>query len=197
MVCALPGFASRILIYSGILVIVLAWIVIGVSWSLNWDWFSYSKGAFSDLGSKRSCCPEVFNYGLIIVGLLLSIYGVVVAYSARTKTGVAGGSYISLAGVFLSLVGVYPLETKPHGCVAVMFFLLAYTGLILALLEAARKSRLAAMTVVAMVLSIVIGVIVGVTIGWPSIAILETYLIVFIDLGIIALTRAYTAKGRS
>lgn len=78
-----------------------------------------------------------------------------------------------------------------------MFFLLAYTGLILALLEAARKSRLAAMTVVAMVLSIVIGVIVGVTIGWPSIAILETYLIVFIDLGIIALTRAYTAKGRS
>ena len=187
--------ASRLLVYSGVLAIVLAWIVIGVSWSLNRDWFSYSRGAFSDLGSKRSCCPEVFNYGLIIVGFLFTIYGVSIAYSARIKIGVVGGSYVSLAGVFLSLVGVYPEETKPHGCVAVMFFLLAYVGLILALLDAmaTRRSRLAVIALTAMVLSIVAGVIIGATVGWPSIAILETYLVLFIDLGVIVLVRVHTA----
>ena len=108
---ALLGNASRLLVYSGVLAIVLAWIVIVVSWSLNRDWFSYSEGAFSDLGSRRSCCPEVFNYGLIIVGFLFSIYGVGIVSSARSKAGVVGGSYVSLAGVFLAPVGVYPEET--------------------------------------------------------------------------------------
>lgn len=190
---ALLGNASRLLVYSGVLAIVLAWIVIVVSWSLNRDWFSYSEGAFSDLGSRRSCCPEVFNYGLIIVGFLFSIYGVGIVSSARSKAGVVGGSYVSLAGVFLALVGVYPEETEPHGCVAVMFFLLAYAGLILALLEAARSSRLAVIALAVMVASIVVGVVVGATAGWPSVAVLETYLTVFIDLGVIASARAYKA----
>jgi hypothetical membrane protein len=188
----LPNSTPRLLAYSGVLAVVLAWIIIGVSWSLNRDWFSYSKGAFSDLGSKRSCCPEVFNYGLITVGFLFFIYGVSIAYSARTKAGVAGGSYVSLAGFFLALVGVYPEETKPHGCVAVMFFLLAYTGLMLSLLEATRRSRLAVIALAAMALSVVAGLIVGATTGWPSVAILETYLILFIDLGVVALARSYT-----
>jgi hypothetical membrane protein len=51
--------------YSGIIAVILAWVVIAVSISVN-PWFVFTKNAFSDLGGPYATDPWIYNYGLII-----------------------------------------------------------------------------------------------------------------------------------
>ena len=179
---------TRILLFLGPLVAVAAWLVILASWWLNRSWFTYTRHAFSDLGGSRSCCPGLYNYGLIVLGTLFSLYGIGVTIRARTKLGVVGGGYIVIAGIFLALIGVFPAGTRHHVCVSTWFFIQSYLGLILVLAEAARQSGAAKYVLAAMLASIPTGVAIAIWPGWPSAAVLETYLILFIDTAVILIT---------
>jgi len=101
----------RILICMGLVAIAFAWVVIGASWILN-PWFVFTEDAFSDFGGSESCCPELYNYGLMITGMLIVLYGLAICIVADEKLEVAGGSYVILAGIFLALIGVFPLGNK-------------------------------------------------------------------------------------
>lgn len=191
------GRASRHLVYLGPLVVVLAWIIIGAAWMLNRDWFVFTRHAFSDLGSPRSCCPGLYNYGLVMLGVLLALWGIAAAYLAENKPEAIGASYMIVAGVFLLLIGVFPAGTRHHVCVSTWFFIQSYWGLSLLLYGQAKHGSRAAKTVLASLLaSIPIGILVALYPGWPSTATLEAYLIAFIDAAIITASRELAPKTK-
>ncbi|BEP17826.1 DUF998 domain-containing protein [Pyrofollis japonicus] len=181
---------SRYLIYLGPLVVVLAWLIIGAAWLLNRDWFVFTRHAFSDLGGPRSCCPGLYNYGLVLLGVLLALWGIAATYLAENKPEAIGASYMVVAGVFLLLIGIFPSGTRHHVCVSTWFFIQSYWGLSLLLYgQAKRGSRAAKVSLAALLVSIPLGVLLALWPGWPSAATLETYLIVFIDVGVIVASR--------
>ena len=173
--------------------ILLAWVIIGASWSLNSGWFVFTRDAFSDLGGARSCCPGLYNYGLMGVGSIIVVLGYCIALAAPSKLEVAGGAYVALAGVFLGLIGYYHEGTRPHVFVSTWFFLQMDVGLALvaAGLTRRRAGGLAFPALLASMEAFPVAALVGVLVGWPSAAVLETYGVLVIDVVVLMISAEY------
>jgi hypothetical membrane protein len=180
----------RLLCHAGLVAVFLAWIVIGLSWYLNRGWFRFTGNAFSDLGGARSCCPSLYNLGLIVVGLFLAAFSVCAAALAPGRLGAIGGGYLFIAAVFLALIGLFPTGTRPHTCVSTWFFVQSDLGFILLLAGLRRDPRcrgfLAGSALTASILAFPVAGLVAVTTGWPSVAVLEAYGILIIDYAAVA-----------
>lgn len=190
---------ARLLLHTGPAAALLAWAVIATSWALNSSWFAFTRDAFSDLGGPRSCCPILYNAGLIATGALVLAYGVAAALLLlEDKPGVSGGSYLALAGVFLALIGVFPAGTRPHVFVSTWFFVQASLGYALLLYSLWRlHSCSPAGTALAATLAAwPIAVVIGATVGWPSAAVLETYGILILDAATLASWRCLLNLAR-
>ena len=168
---------------AGPLAAALAWAVILAAWWLNKSWFVYTEDAFSDLGGPGSCCPGLYNYGLMAVAVLIAVFSLCVLSVESSKLGVLGAGYFVLAAVFLALIGVFPAGTRHHVCVSTWFFVQA--DIALAMLAARvyreRRSLFWALALLAAVLAWPVAGLVEQVAGWPSAAVLETYGIVIID----------------
>ncbi len=184
------------LISLGVVAVVVAWFVIGLSWYLNRGWFVFMEDAYSDLGGYRSCCPWLFNYGLICVGILIILYGVGVVLVSANKLEVVGGSYLSLAGVFLVLIGLFPAGTRPHTFVSAWFFIQSDIALTILTYGLWRRTNDRSMLYgfIISLIAIPVAILVEIVIGWPSAAVIETYGILIIDLIVIMLYLEYRAK---
>ncbi len=173
----------------GPLAAVLAWLVIGASWAVNSDWFVFTEHAFSDLGGPGARYPWLYNYGLITVGLVVAFYGVCQTVTCNSRAGVLGGGYMSLAGIFLSLIGVFPAGTRPHTFVSTWFFIQIDLALILMAYAAARAGgRYSGKVLPLAIAAWPLALIVEAVIGWPSAAVLEAYGIIVIDVVVAAIT---------
>ena len=181
----------RLLALLGPVAVVAGWLVIGASWWLNRKWFVFTRDAFSDLGGPGSCCPQLYNYGLILVGALVALHGAGAALTAATRSGIAGGAYMALAGVFLALIGVFPSGSRPHVFVSTWFFVQSDLALILLLWESYRLRRdLASLAGLALaVLAFPVAGLVEAAVGWPSAAAVEAYGVLIIDYGVLVETR--------
>ncbi len=177
----------------GPLAVAAGWLVIAAAWWLNRDWFVFTRDAFSDLGGPGACCPWVYNYGLILVGLIVALFGACVASAAPGRLEVVGGAYLALAGVFLALIGFYPSGTRPHTFVSAWFFVQSDLGLVASLAGVWRRRRspLCGVALAASVLAFPVAGLVEALVGWPSAAVLEAYGVIVIDLGVLALAHAY------
>ena len=183
----------RFLLAMGPVGVVSAWIVLLASWYLNRDWFVFTKDAYSDFGGEMSCCPDLYNYGLIIVGIIVLLFGVGLVLSGKTKLEVLGGGYFALAGVFLALIGVFPSGTRPHTFVSTWFFVQADLGLLFSSLGLYR-SRGTRNSLIGFLMSLAafpIALLLEALVGWPSAAVLETYGIIIIDIVVILLFLDY------
>ncbi|MGC8566696.1 MAG: DUF998 domain-containing protein [Caldisphaera sp.] len=114
-----------------IFAIISSWITIFLSISLN-PWFKVNKNALSDLGGGSYInghppprFPFVYNIGMIITGSLIIIFSILIAYYSRNKIEAIGGSYFSVSGIFLILIGIYHEGTYPHVFVSLWFFIIA------------------------------------------------------------------------
>jgi len=174
----------RRLLHTGPIAVVVAWIVIGLSWHLNNDWFIFTRHAYSDFGGSMSCCPELYNYGLMLVGLLLGLYGISITGLASNKIEVMGGSYMIMAGVFLALIGIFPSGTRPHTFVSTWFFIQADIALMITSLGLWRRLRspLAFAGFASSLAAFPVAIILDSIFGWPSAAVIETYGIIVIDI---------------
>jgi hypothetical membrane protein len=114
--------ADRIAAAFGVLSIVVALGAITAAILLSMR-FSFSMSALSDLGRASWASTAVFNYGLLLSGVLALPFAVVLAKNARTLLHAAGSLAFALAAVCLSLIGVFALPAPEHGLVAVGFFL--------------------------------------------------------------------------
>ncbi|BAN91058.1 DUF998 domain-containing protein [Aeropyrum camini] len=173
-----------------------AWIVIGVSWALNSGWFVFTEHAFSDLGGGAARYPWVYNYGLILVGLMVVLYSLCPYKVSLNKIEAFGSGLLLTAGIFLSLIGVYPAGTRPHVFVSTWFFVQMDMALI-ALSLGAYKVRRSSVSLASLLISLVafpVYILVGLTAGWPSAAVAEAYGIVVIDVVVLLLTLDYLGR---
>ncbi|MEB3780016.1 MAG: DUF998 domain-containing protein [Desulfurococcales archaeon] len=172
----------------GIIAAVFAWVVIGVSWSLN-PWFDFFKHAFSDLGTKQANMPWVYNYGLIATGVLIILYSICTYRYATNKMEAVGSGFLFIAGIFLALIGVYPGGTRPHVFVSTWFFVqmdMAIIAMGLGLLMRAIWRVGLAITLLGL-MAFPVYVVVDYLVGWPSVAVGEAYGIIVIDIAVLLL----------
>lgn len=169
----------------------LAWTVILLSISYN-PWFVFTKHAFSDLGGPAAEKAWIYNYGLIATGALVLLYSLALMMNAANKVENAGGAFISIAGIFLALIGAYPSGTRPHTFVSIWFFAqtdLAVIAWGIGLLLRGWKVLGAVITAMS-----ITGPALAVAINWPSAATLEAYGIAIVDAWVALMLRVHAAE---
>lgn len=171
--------------FTGVIAIVLAWIVIGISVYRN-PWFNMYNHALSDLGGPYADSPWIYNVGLIAVGILVCIYSLYLAYVATNKLYVYSSALMFVAGIFLALIGLFPSGTKPHSFVSLWFFIQTWLSLLVTALSMTKDRRI----IYSLMLWIItiIGPLGAVLIKWPSVAILEVFGVILVDVYVVILT---------
>ncbi|MEM3832982.1 MAG: DUF998 domain-containing protein [Thermoprotei archaeon] len=179
---------NKLLKFSGLIAVILAWMVIGISVYYN-SWFNLNVNAFSDLGGPKATNPWIYNYGLIVTAIFVIMYSLYLISDSLNKLETIGGSFIFIAGIFLSLIGIYHAGTRPHVFVSTWFFvqmdlaILVYgLGLIL--------EKIKYYGIMSIMLGI-IGPIIAVIIKWPSVAMIEAYGILIIDIWVILMIKVH------
>lgn len=82
--------------------------------------FSWTENAISDLG-KIGYGSSYFNYGLIIIGILLLIFSI--GLNLYLKNQRVGPTVFAISAIYLVGVGVYPLPTPEHIDLSGLFFI--------------------------------------------------------------------------
>ena len=179
--------------YSGIIAVILAWVVIAVSISVN-PWFVFIKNAFSDLGGPYATDPWIYNYGLIITSVFVDLYSINLLLTSRNKVESFASAFVFVAGLFLALIGIYHAGTRPHVFVSTWFFVQMDMALIAwgigSLMGGDRGLGL---------FSLLLGVLAPIPaslIPWPSAATEEAYGIVIIDIWVVVRTYMDLVRNR-
>lgn len=171
--------------YTGIIVVVISWIILGISIYQN-PWFNIFVHAFSDLGKIEANCPWIFNTGLMILGCMTCIYSLYLAYSTMNKFYIYSSALMFIAGIFLILIGVFPINSKYHDFVSIWFFIQMWLSLITTAIGMTINRKFLYSVILWII--VVIGPLGSMLIEWPSIALLETYGIMLINIYVIVLT---------
>jgi len=184
--------------YSGIIAAILAWLVIFLSISIN-PWFVFTRNAFSDLGGPIAKDPWLYNYGLVVVAIFTFLYGIYLVIVNEGKVEIVGSSFVMVAAIFLSLIGIYNEGTYPHVFVSIWFFIqfdiaiLTYgIGLLVNVNYHSRVGSSAPLTPImikklgiSMILLFIIATLVAIIVPWPSAATIEAWGIFAIDVWVI------------
>lgn len=172
----------------GIIAAVSAWTTISLSISRN-PWFDLFKHALSDLGGPKAKDPWVYNVGLMITGVLTSIYALYAVSASTSKIAVYASSFIFIAGIFLVLIGVFPSGTRPHTFVSTWFFVQMWMAVVASAIDFLVRKRLVLGTLL-LALSAV-GLLGALLVKWPSVALLEIYGVILINIYVVILTTRY------
>jgi len=145
-------------------------------------WFNLFKNAFSDLGSDKANLPIIYNYGLIITSLFVIMYSISLISLGKNKLEVVSGSFFFIAGIFLSLIGIYHAGTRPHVFVSSYFFIQSDISILTWSLSALSNKINYGIISLTLVL---LGTILGFFLNWPSVAIQEAFGISLISIWVI------------
>lgn len=157
--------------WTGISAVILFFVIAYVS-SLYNPWFSIWHNAYSDLGTTHAKNMWIFNYGLMfIVSPLMLIFAIYLIYKSENKLQTVGGSFITMAAIFIFFIGLFHKGTKPHDFVALWFFWQYFIGIPLYCIG--RGKTWLGITLFALFIA-------GFLIPFPSIALAETYALVLI-----------------
>jgi hypothetical membrane protein len=80
---------------------------------LNFPQFSWTEKALGDLGVQEGVTAILFNYGLIIVGILALVFASGLFVLQKTMLGRIGAFIFVLAALTLMAIGVFPENVKP------------------------------------------------------------------------------------
>ncbi|PTD94721.1 hypothetical protein C9439_01010 [archaeon SCG-AAA382B04] len=111
----------------GISSILVLLVSLAVSISQN-NWFVWTKNALSDLGGPEATNPWIFNFGLIIAGLLGMLYFSKISSRTKNRFQKIGLTTIILDLFLLILVGVFSIESPLHYPLSVSFFAVLVIG---------------------------------------------------------------------
>jgi hypothetical membrane protein len=173
--------------YAGLAVVVGGWLVILAAISRN-PWFVFTENAFSDLGNPLANDPWLFNYGMIINGLLIILYSLYLIEVSFNKTGTVGGAFMTITGVFLVLIGVFHEGSPNHFFVSLWFFTQGDLTTLTWGLALYRDTKWHRYGLGFMALSIV-GTAVAFVVPWPSTAVIEAYGILIMNVWVVLMTR--------
>jgi len=174
--------------YTGLIAALSGWITIFTAISVN-PWFVFTRDAFSDLGAPDANMPWIYNYGLIITGLIIILYSIPQLYDSMNRIESFASAYTSVTGIFLILIGVFPSGTRPHVFVSTWFFIQGDLTILLwgigLLIRGWKKLGL-----FFLLMSIIAGVI-GFTVDWPSAATAEAFGVVVLDIWILGMLKVH------
>lgn len=181
----------RIFKYSGLVAVITAWIVIWICISLN-PWFVFTRDAFSDLGGSEAYMPLIYNYGLIITGILILLYSIYLILDSKNKIETVGSAFMFIAGLFLILIGIFPSGTRPHTFVSLWFFIQANLSILTwGFGLVARNQKKIGESIILIAL---IGGLIGFSVDWPSAAMAEAFGIIIIDLWVILMLKIHMSR---
>jgi hypothetical membrane protein len=172
--------------YFGVASGLSGWVVILTAISRN-SWFVFTENALSDLGGPLASASWIFNKGLMFTGLLIICYSFYLVSISDNKPSTVGGCFLLITGVFLVLIGVFPSGTPHHYFVSVWFFTQADLSIIatgIGLAQTVNKRY----GLVFLGLGLV-GPIIAYVVDWPSIAVLEVYGIIIMNIWVILMMR--------
>lgn len=98
------------------------------SWGVG-DWFTWTSNALSHLGEAGRTTAPLFNYGLVLAGLLGAAFSRRVWVAGTNAWHRLGAALLGLGLVNSALVGVFNLPHDLHGPVALAYFVLLTLGL--------------------------------------------------------------------
>lgn len=176
--------------YFGIAGIIAAWITIFLAAAIN-PWFRFTGNALSDLGGGNLLLnghptptdPFVYNIGLMVTGVLISIFSISVIQHARNSIETMGASFFMISALFLALIGIYHEGTYPHDFVSIWFFILgsiSYAAVALSFLAGKLKG-----TGIILYILLVASWIAFIEVPWGSVAEDEMFGVVIIDIFVI------------
>lgn len=117
----------------GILAAFVFAVILVVAANADSSWV-YGENMLSDLGiSSVQMTADLFNYGCIIVGILVFVYGIGKAY-CETKCNRASGCMLAITGIFLILIGYIHSDFgngNTHDTIAVLLFLFLFVAMVL------------------------------------------------------------------
>ncbi len=116
------------------------------SWTLGSDFVS--KLGVSDV----SFAADVFNYGIIIAGILVFAYGTGKAF-AYVGSDCASGVLLAASGVLMVLIGLIHSGSEWHTIIAVLLFVCLAFGVLAAGITDGKEGRMLNAAVCACVLS--------------------------------------------
>ena len=131
----------------------------------------------------------IYIYGLVMLGVMLFLFSLWLASRAEDKLGLIGASWLMIASIFLSLIGIYPSGTRPHTFISSWFFIHSWLSMIPFLIQGFLSKNKKDVIVFSslFILSLLIAYIVEIFVGWPSVAVLEAFGVVVIDFYILYL----------
>jgi hypothetical membrane protein len=171
--------------YMGPASVVGGWLVILAAISRN-PWFVYTENAFSDLGNPMANDPWLFNYGMILNGVLIVLYSIYLIEVSFNKTGTVGGAFMMITGVFLMLIGVFHEGTMHHYFVSVWFFTQSDLTILTWGLALYRDRRWSSNGRLFLALSL-FGPVVAYVVPWPSTATVETFGILIMNIWVLSM----------
>jgi hypothetical membrane protein len=106
--------------------------------------FSWFDNALSDLGVVEGVTAVLFNFGLIVSGVLTFVFGLgLFAFLHKKVLGVTGALIFVLGALALTLIGIFPESAKPmHYYASVAFFALFPVSMFLICAEFLSSSRI-------------------------------------------------------
>lgn len=168
----------------GLIPVVGFWIIATISIRYN-PWFNIWKHAFSDLGTKDAVNPWIYNYGLRVLGAITMLYSIYLAYASWNKFMVFSSALIFVAGIFLSLIGIYPGGTRPHTFVSTWFFIQFFIALIPMAIGFVFSGKY--IDALFQIIIFIVALLGAILVKWPSAALIEAYEILLIDIVVIHL----------
>ena len=127
----------------------------------------YGENMLSDLGiSDVQMTADLFNYGCMIVGILVFVYGLGKAV-CEAQCNRASGCILAIAAIFLVLIGYIHSDFgngNTHDTIAFLFFLFLFIAMVLSAIGDWRDgARLNSALTVVLIL-IILGCAVGMTV---------------------------------
>ena len=108
--------------YLGIAALIVAWGAIVIAIIIN-PWWNIMEGNLSQLGSSKVIHSYIYNWGLILSGILFAIFANSLIDSTKSRLGAFSAGIYFIASVHLMLVAIFA-SSDPHGFASGEFFLL-------------------------------------------------------------------------
>lgn len=181
----------KVTYFLGPLALITTWITIICAIVAN-PWFNLYENALSDLGAVNLETNYIFNYGLILAGILFGTYSSSLEKITKNRISSVASGIALIAAAHLIMIAIFPSGTILHRFVSLEFFLLvAITIFFIAVAFYVDGEKGYSSLSLAIFLTGILG---STLIEWPSTALLEVYNIILITIWTIMITHYCIVK---
>lgn len=150
----------------GLLVAFASAIVLAVAINSDTTWV-YGENTLSDLGiSDVQLTADLFNYGCIVFGILLFVYGIGKAM-CEASCNRASGYFVAIAAIFLTLIGCIRSDFdngNTHDAITILLFLFLFVSMVLSAIDDWKANYRLNSALSVIVILVILGCAVGMNI---------------------------------